>query len=104
MINLIDRDKSSERPTTFLNPFSYIVARKNIKQLSQFNIEIDGGMLGEVLRFFGLRVKRKSFDMTSLAPIVFENAIKNNQSVFLMAIKQKLIMLLIKIFKINFLS
>ena len=81
-IKIIDRDKNSERPTTFLNPFSYIVARKNIKHLSQFNIEIDGGMLVVVLRFFGLRVKRKSFDMTSLAPIVFENAIKNNQSVF----------------------
>jgi len=91
MINLIDRDKSSERPTTFLNPFSYIIARKNIKQLSQFNIEIDGGMLVVVLRFFGLRVKRKSFDMTSLAPIVFENAIKNNQSLFFIGTKPKVI-------------
>ena len=28
MINLIDRNKSSERPTTLLNPFSYIIERK----------------------------------------------------------------------------
>lgn len=96
MINLIDRDKSSERPTTFLNPFSFIVARKNIKRLSQFNIEIDGGMLVVVLRFFGLKVQRKSFDMTSLAPIVFENAIKNNQSVFFIGTKPKVIDLAIQ--------
>jgi len=52
MINLIDRDKSSERPTTFLNPFSYMFARKNKKQLRSFKVEINGGLLVVVLRFF----------------------------------------------------
>lgn len=104
MINLIDRDKSSERLTTFLNPFSYIVARKNIKHLNQFNIEIDGGMLVVVLRFFGLRVKRKSFDMTSLAPLVFEMQLRIINQFFLLALNQKLLMWLFRIFKIIFQS
>jgi hypothetical protein len=52
MINRIDRDKSLERPTTFLNPFSYMVARKNKKQLRSFNVEIDKGMPVVVLIFF----------------------------------------------------
>jgi len=52
MINLIDRNKSLVRPTTFLNPFSFMIARKNKKQLRNFKVEIDGGVLVVVLRFF----------------------------------------------------
>ena len=64
--------------TTFLNPFSYVLARNNKAQLEAFNIKIDGGMLVLILNLFGFKCKRKSFDMTSLAPEVWLYQILNH--------------------------
>ena len=66
--------------TTFLNPFSYVLARKNNSQLKAFNIKIDGGILVLILNLFGFNCKRKSFDMTSLAPEVFNYAINKQNT------------------------
>jgi len=91
MIKLIKDNDGSKRITTFLNPFSYVIAKKNKQQLSQFNIEIDGGLLVQLLNLFGFRRKRKSFDMSSLAPVVFNDAIQNNKSVYFIGTKPKVI-------------
>ncbi|MFV8038213.1 WecB/TagA/CpsF family glycosyltransferase, partial [Enterobacter cloacae complex sp.6730764] len=40
-------------------------------------------MLQKMVSFIGLKPKRVSFDMTSLAPIVFKDAIENNKSIAL---------------------
>ena len=70
MIDLI-LNKDNKKLTTFLNPFSYLLARNQRNLFSSFNIEIDGILLVLILRIFGFRFSRKSFDMTSLACIIF---------------------------------
>ncbi len=96
MIELIKNNNNNKMITTFLNPFSYLLARSNKDQLSHFNINIDGGLLVILLNLFGFKYKRKSFDMTSLAPVVFNDAIKNNKSLYFIGSKPKVIDLAIK--------
>ena len=91
MIELIKNKQGNKRITTFLNPFSYLLVRKNKEQLTAFNIEIDGGILVKLLNLFGFMCKRKSFDMTSLAPIVFNDAIQSKRSVYFIGTKPKVI-------------
>ena len=86
---ILSKKKSSL--ITFLNPFSYMLVRNSNSQLEAFNVEIDGGMLVLILNVFGFKCKRKSFDMTSLAPLVFNNAIQNNRSVYFIGTKPKVI-------------
>jgi len=84
--------KDNEQNTTFLNPYSYNLARKNKKLFSQFNIKIDGILLVKMLNIFGFKnIKRESFDMTSLAPIVFNNAIEKNKTIYFIGTKPKII-------------
>jgi len=92
--NLINNKK--KKLTTFLNPFSYVLVRSSGIRLDDFNIEIDGGLLVQILNLFGISRKRKSFDMTSMAPIIFNNAIKNNKSVYFVGAKMNVIDLAIK--------
>lgn len=81
--NFINSNKKEKKLTTFLNPYSYILARQEVKLLENFNIEVDGIALVMILRFFNIIcVQRKSFDMTSLAPIVFNNAVEESKSVY----------------------
>ena len=96
MIELIKNKNNNKMITTFLNPFSYLLARCNKHQLSHFNINIDGGLLVILLNLFGFKYKRKSFDMTSLAPVVFNDAINNNKSIYFIGSKPKVIDLAIK--------
>ncbi|HIG08723.1 MAG TPA: glycosyltransferase [Alphaproteobacteria bacterium] len=91
MINIIKNRNKKKNITTFLNPFSYVLAKNNKAQLSHFNIEIDGGLLVKLLNLFGISCKRKSFDMTSLAPIVFNAAIEENKTIYFIGTKLKLI-------------
>lgn len=82
---------------TFLNPYSmYILYEKRLlsKIYKEFDcIFIDGISLVKAIQF-KCKVKnleRKSFDMTSLAPQVFEYAINNNKSIYLIGTKPNLI-------------
>jgi len=70
--------------TTFLNPYSYLIARKNYYLFDEGcdRVFVDGQMLVFFLRVFGIRVRRYSFDMTSLAAIVFEEAEKLKKSTY----------------------
>ena len=61
--------------STFLNPYSYYFLRNKRNLLLNFdNILIDGIALAILLRLVGIRLSRRSFDFTSLAPIVFDFA------------------------------
>ena len=102
MIELIKNKNNNKMITTFLNPFSYLLARSNKDQLSHFNINIDGGLLVILLNLFGFKYKRKSFDMTSLAPVIFNDAIKNNKSIYFIGSKPKVIDLAIQNIKDQF--
>lgn len=78
---------------TFLNPVSYLDALKHKELFSAFNgIFADGGLLVKAIRgTYGVTVKRRSFDMTSLAPIVFSYAAKTGKSVAIVATKQEMV-------------
>ncbi len=82
---LLDDLRASDSIYTFLNPVSYLEARKNKELFRDFDgIFVDGAIL--VLFIYLLykkKVKRYSFDMTSVAPMVFEFAIKEKKTVFL---------------------
>lgn len=68
--------KPSERKiTTFLNHYSYQIARNELGTVGSFdNIYCDGIFLCLFFRMLGYNVQRTSFDMTSAAPVIFEEA------------------------------
>lgn len=78
---------------TFLNPVSYLDALKHKELFSAFDgIFADGGLLVKAIKgTYGVTVKRRSFDMTSLAPIVFSYAAKSNKTVAIVATKQEMV-------------
>ena len=102
MIDIISKYKPEARITTFLNPFSYMICRRNRVQLEYFNVEIDGGLLILLFNLFGIKCNRKSFDMTSLAPIVFKEAISNNKTIYFIGSTPSLIDKSIKNIKSQF--
>lgn len=58
---------------TFLNPYSYVISRNSSQKLKRFDLIFsDGILLVAALRLIGVKTRRMSFDMTSLAPIVFD--------------------------------
>ena len=59
---------------TFLNPYSYLLARKDKELFKNFNLYIDGILLVKCLSIAGIKVQRKSFDMTSMARELFERS------------------------------
>ena len=76
--------KINEGLVTFLNPYSYLVARKNYNVFEKIDfIGIDGDWLRRFLKFFGVgSYQRISFDMTSYAPLIFERAVKEKSSIY----------------------
>lgn len=75
---------------TFLNPYSYSIARKNNSIFDKFdNLFIDGILLVKIINIFRIsKVNRYSFDMTSAAPSVYEYAIKNNKGIYFVGSKE----------------
>lgn len=70
---------------TFLNPVSYIVAHKHIDIYREFDgIFIDGSILVLFIRiFYRKKINRISFDMTSLAPILFHFAENEKKNIYI---------------------
>lgn len=89
---------------TFLNPVSYLDALKHKKLFASFEgIYADGGLLAKAIKMlYGKSVKRRSFDMTSLAPIVFSFAAKNNKYVAIVATKQEMVEKAVKTLQGNY--
>jgi N-acetylglucosaminyldiphosphoundecaprenol N-acetyl-beta-D-mannosaminyltransferase len=94
------------RLVTFLNPYSYLQARKDIVLFSKFDeIHIDGILLVKFLNLFGIaKVKRKSFDMTSLAGNVFSCVEEHRQRIFFIGSQEGIIDKSIQVIKDNYLS
>lgn len=78
---------------TFLNPVSYLDALKHKELFTPFDgIFVDGGLLVKAIKMaYGATIKRQSFDMTSLAPIVFPYAAKAGKMVAIVASKQEIV-------------
>lgn len=76
---------------TFLNPVSYLEALKNKDLYTGFDgILVDGKFLAVAIRlFYCQRVKRLSFDMTSLAPELFAYSESQGKSIYIVAGQQE---------------
>lgn len=85
-MSIIKNIKNMERFSktfTFVNHYSYLKLRKNPDILNSFDsINIDGILLCQALKLIGINKTRSSFDMTSLAPLVFESAQKNADDIY----------------------
>ena len=76
---------TEKRIYTFLNPVSYLDAKNHKELFADFDgIFADGSLLvAAIWLLYGKKVKRKSFDMTSIAPLLFKFACENSKSVYL---------------------
>lgn len=98
--NLSNKEKNL---TTYLNLYSYMIARKNKAIFRNFNLLIDGIIFVWILKIFGFfRVQRNSFDMTSMAPKVFKDAILNNQTIYFIGTRATVIDKAIKNIQLEF--
>jgi N-acetylglucosaminyldiphosphoundecaprenol N-acetyl-beta-D-mannosaminyltransferase len=84
-------DLGEDVTISFINPYSYTILREKnnlYKKIDYFCA--DGILLTKMLNmFFSLDLKRTSFDMTSLAPIVFKNCVKNNKTIYFVGAKSQ---------------
>lgn len=86
---------------TFLNPVSYIVARKHKELFSQFDgIFADGEILVKAIKiFYRKTINRRSFDMTSIASQIFQYAQDHHNSIYIIGSKDREINTALKLFK-----
>lgn len=88
MLNLTDKSELEKildnriANVTFLNHYSYKLARKNIGAFSKMDyIFIDGFMLSFFYSCFVKKTRKSSFDMSSLAPMVLNYAVNNEMTI-----------------------
>lgn len=95
------REEDDNGVTTYLNPVSYIKARKEPEAFRDINdIRVDGILLAKFINFFTRSsIKRRSFDMTSDAPLVFEKCIRNKESIFFIGTTDESIIKFINVIK-----
>lgn len=86
---------------TFLNPVSYLDALKHKELFCRFNgIFADGSLLVAAIKMlYGSSVARRSFDMTSVAPQMFEHAQKRGKTIYIVASRQEQVEHAVEIFK-----
>ncbi|AQG99886.1 hypothetical protein A9R05_14485 [Burkholderia sp. KK1] len=80
-----ESDDCSGQSVIFLNPHSYMILRNHPDIFAACGkIGIDGQLLVKILSIFRAgNIKRVSFDMTSLAPRVFEDASASGKRVYI---------------------
>lgn len=81
-------DSCVGKKSGYLNPYSYYVSRKSNEKCLPDNVFADGLLLVFLLRLIGIRMPRLSFDMTSMAPIVFGYAQENGKRIAILGGKQ----------------
>lgn len=89
---------------TFLNPYSYIMARSDLHLFSRFDrIFFDGVAILKLFSFFGIaKSRRMSFDMTSLAPGVLSCCAREGRSVYFIGSTSEEIAQAVKVFQSAF--
>lgn len=89
---------------TFLNPVSYLDALKHKELFSHMDgLFADGSLLVTAIRLlYGAKVTRRSFDMTSVAPILLDYAQNNHKSIYIVASKQEQVEKTVSIFQERF--
>lgn len=86
---------------TYLNPVSYLTALDNKELFGQMEgIFADGGLLVKAIKMlYGKQVTRRSFDMTSMAPVLFEYAAEHDKTIYIVASKQEQVEKAVEIFR-----
>lgn len=86
---------------SFLNPVSYLDALNHRDLFCKLDgLFADGSLLVAAIRLlYGKQVTRRSFDMTSVAPQLFEYAQQNQKSIFIIASKQEQVEKAVNIYK-----
>ena len=76
---------------TYVNPVSYLTALRNKGMFNTCDgMFVDGSIFVAAMRmFYGEKVTRRSFDMTSMAPLLLEYANKHLKSICVIASKQE---------------
>ncbi len=100
-VNILEKSKTvgflKSGIYTFINPYSYSLLRKKCL-LENFDfIFVDGISLVKLLSFFKIKVDRVSFDMTSIANVVFEDIVKLNKSLYILGSDNKSLLKFIKV-------
>lgn len=85
---------------TFLNPVSYLAALDNKELFGRFDgLFADGSLLVKAIEMvYGKKVTRRSFDMTSMAPLLFEYAENHDKTVYIVASRQEQVEKALEIF------
>ncbi|TYP76869.1 WecB/TagA/CpsF family glycosyltransferase [Aquimarina intermedia] len=96
---LSKNDEDENKLITFINPFSYLELRKSnvIDRIDK--IYVDGILLVIMFKIIGINIQRKSFDMTSLAPVVFKKCGDEGKQIYFIGSKTSEINKFIKIIK-----
>ena len=82
------KNKDKDSLHTFLNHYSYLIARKKPHLFSCFDhIGYDGVFLCHAVKIIGIHQKRTSFDMTSAAFTVLSNANESGKSIVIIGSK-----------------
>jgi exopolysaccharide biosynthesis WecB/TagA/CpsF family protein len=77
------------KKTSFINPFSYSLLRNNKEIYEKIDVfYVDGISLVWLLKLFGVKTYRLSFDMTSVAPKVFNSCISEKSTIYFIGAKQ----------------
>ena len=86
---------------SFLNPVSYLTALDNKDVFSKMDgLFADGSLLVKAIKvLYRKDVTRRSFDMTSMAPELFEYASEKGCSIYIVASKQEQVEKAVRIFK-----
>ncbi|TPV53845.1 WecB/TagA/CpsF family glycosyltransferase [Aestuariibacter sp. GS-14] len=81
--DISDLDDKKSRAYTFVNPYSVKLLSESNIQINQFDkIYVDGILMVFILRLlFNIRVKRHSFDFTSLADVVIGYACNQDKPI-----------------------
>ena len=86
---------------TYLNPVSYLTALDNKELFGKMDgIFADGGLLVKAIKMlYGKQVTRRSFDMTSMAPELFEYAAEHGKTIYIVASKHEQVEKAVEIFR-----
>ena len=100
----IDLYNPAKRIYTFLNPVSYLDALSHRELFNSFDgIFADGSLLVAAIRLvYGKKVTRRSFDMTSIAPQLFNYASTNHKSIYIVGAKQEQVEKAVAIWRNNY--
>lgn len=76
---------------TFLNPVSYLTALKDESLFTRFDaVMVDGSILATAIRLlYNKKIKRRSFDMTSIADLLFRHILSEKKTVYLVGAQQE---------------